>query len=525
MMYMPDAVTALIDLMAADPARLVHRNAFNVTAMNFTPEELAAEIRRHIPGFVIDYDVDPVRQAIADSWPNSMDDSAARAEWGWQPTYDLPAMVADMIAKLARQAEDRLRGERPVPTDRLHEALRREIAAIDERGSAERRETVITGVVPPAAGRGPRYLLTGEGDQPFLKMNSNNYLGMALREELRAAEERAVAAYGVGPGAVRFISGTYAPHVALEERLAAFHGREAAMLFSAAYMTIMGVLTPLVGGETAVISDELNHNCIINAMRLLAAEGQAGLPSPRPRRARRQARRRRPPPERGAPWWSPTGSSACAATTPPLPEIARVCRRHDAAFPENVVLVVDDSHGVGAFGATGRGTEEHTGAEPVDVLVATLGKALGVNGGYVVGGRDLVDYLRETAPMYIYSNPITPGEAAAALAAVDLLDSPRGLALLAHLREMTARFERGIVALGYETIPGPHPVVPLMVRDTPRTLALVRHLRAHGVLATGLNYPVVPRGDEEIRFQVSADHTAADIDQVLAALESFRGAA
>ncbi len=100
MMYMPDAVTALIDLMAADPARLTHRNAFNVTAMNFTPEELAAEIRRHIPGFTIDYDIDPVRQAIADSWPNSMDDSAARAEWGWKPTFDLPAMVADMIAKL-----------------------------------------------------------------------------------------------------------------------------------------------------------------------------------------------------------------------------------------------------------------------------------------------------------------------------------------------------------------------------------------------------------------------------------------
>ena len=100
MMYMPDAVTALIELMAAEPARLVHRNAFNVTAMNFTPEELAAEIRRHIPGFAIDYDVDPVRQAIADSWPNSMDDSAARAEWGWKPTYDLPAMVTDMIAKL-----------------------------------------------------------------------------------------------------------------------------------------------------------------------------------------------------------------------------------------------------------------------------------------------------------------------------------------------------------------------------------------------------------------------------------------
>ena len=103
MMYMPDAVTAILDLMEADPARLRHRNAFNVTAMSFTPDELAAEIRRHVPGFEIDYEVDPLRQAIADSWPDSMDDSAARAEWGWQPRYDLATMTADMIGTLRRK--------------------------------------------------------------------------------------------------------------------------------------------------------------------------------------------------------------------------------------------------------------------------------------------------------------------------------------------------------------------------------------------------------------------------------------
>ena len=103
MMYMPDAVAAILDLMDADPGRLRHRNAFNVTAMSFTPEELAAEIRRHVPGFEIDYEVDPLRQGIADSWPDSMDDSAARAEWGWQPRYDLAAMTADMIGTLRRK--------------------------------------------------------------------------------------------------------------------------------------------------------------------------------------------------------------------------------------------------------------------------------------------------------------------------------------------------------------------------------------------------------------------------------------
>jgi glycine C-acetyltransferase len=147
-----------------------------------------------------------------------------------------------------------------------------------------------------------------------------------------------------------------------------------------------------------------------------------------------------------------------------------------------------------------------------------------VNGGYAVADRVLVDYLRETSPFYVYSNPITPGEAAAALAAVELLDDETGRALLTHLRAMTRRLREGIESLGYETLPGEHPVVPLLVRDTGRTTALVQHLRENDILATGLAYPVVPRGEEEIRFQLSADHTAADVDQVLDALRGFRPA-
>ena len=207
----------------------------------------------------------------------------------------------------------------------------------------------------------------------------------------------------------------------------------------------------------------------------------------------------------------------------PLREIDALARKYDDAFAENVLLIVDDSHGVGAFGATGRGTEEFAGSPPVDLLVATLGKAFGVNGGYVTGSATVIEYLRETSPFYVYSNPITPGEAAAAKAAVDLLDSPAGEERLDHLRAMTEKFEAGLVALGFETIAGAHPVVPLMVRDTGKTARLVAHLKDRGILATGLNYPVVPRGDEEIRFQISADHTPADIDEALAALAEFSG--
>jgi glycine C-acetyltransferase len=200
--------------------------------------------------------------------------------------------------------------------------------------------------------------------------------------------------------------------------------------------------------------------------------------------------------------------------------MAEVVDRHDGEFEENVIMVVDDSQGVGAYGGRGRGTEEVTGGR-ADVLIGTLGKAFGVNGGYVAGSENMTRFLRERGPMYIYSNPITVGEAASASAALAIVDTAEGSALLAQLAAMTARFEDGLSERGLETIPGPHPVVPLMVRDTERTARLVSHLYDSGVLATGLNFPVVPRGDEEIRFQVNANHTKGDIDFVLEALDAF----
>jgi glycine C-acetyltransferase len=318
---------------------------------------------------------------------------------------------------------------------------------------------------------------------------------------------------------VRFISGTTAAHTDLERRLAQFHGREAAMLFSSAYATVMGVLPQLVTDGTAVLSDALNHNCIINAIALARpAEKRVyrhldmGDLEARLAEARLACTRA---------IIVTDGIFSMRGDHAPLKEIMALARRYDANFAENVIVVVDDSHGVGAFGATGRGTEEYAASEAPDVLVATLGKAFGVNGGYVAASETIIRYLRETSPFYIYSNPITPGEAAAALKAVELVDGPLGVSLLRHLRAMTQRFKAALVALGLETLPGEHPVVPLMLRDSARTSALVAHLRRAGILATGLNYPVVPKGEEEIRFQISADHTEADLDGVVDALRSF----
>jgi len=406
-----------------------------------------------------------------------------------------------------------------MPLHRLTEVLRDHVSDLEEKGTAKGAELVVTKVIPPSGHRGPRFHLAGEGEKEFLRMNSNSYLGMSLRPEVMKAEEEGTARYGAGPGAVRFISGTYDVHTELEGELAAFHGRESAMIFSSAYATIMGTISPLVTKETALISDALNHNCIINAVRLSRPKEKAIYPHLDMAALEKALIEFKGKVDRAL--VITDGIFSMRGDHAPMDEIMALARKHDDDYPENVVVIMDDSHGVGAFGKTGRGTEEYTSAPQIDVLVGTLGKAFGVNGGYVTSNAALIRFLRESAPFYIYSNPITPGEAKAAQASLQLLDSPRGRELLVHLRALTGRFEDGLGRLGMETIPGEHPIVPLMVRDTARTNALVEHLYSNGVLATGLAYPVVPRGDEEIRFQINADHTEQDVDRVLEILGNF----
>jgi len=405
-----------------------------------------------------------------------------------------------------------------MPLEKLEGSIKEALAGLEEKGDLKGKEKVISGVAGPQGGFGPRYFLEGEGEKGFLRMNSNSYLGLSLKDELVSAEEESSREFGAGPGAVRFISGTFAPHKGLEKRLASFHDREAAIIYSSAYAAVMGTLPRLITEETVVISDALNHNCIINAIRLarpalkkvyphLDMEGLEKNLSESRGKARRAI-------------VVTDGTFSMRGDHAPLDRMAEICRRHDSDFEEGVITVADDSHGVGAFGGKGRGTEEYSGGR-VDILIATLGKALGVNGGYVVSSRAVIDYLRETSPFYIYSNPITPSEAATAIKSLEILDSPEGLQLLERLRTLTSRLEDGLKKIGLETVPGSHPIVPLMIRDTAKTAKLVRYLFDCGVLATGLNFPVVPRGDEEIRLQVSADHTEKDIDYLLDILQGF----
>ncbi len=401
---------------------------------------------------------------------------------------------------------------------KIEPLIARKLTGLQDQGRAKGREKVIPGRSPARDGDGPRYHLQGFAAQSFLRMNSNSYLGLAGNPRLVAAETAAAEQFGVGPGAVRFISGTYQPHIDLERKLADFHQREAAMIFSAAYAAVMGVLPQFIDAETLVISDALNHNCIINAIRLSRPAAKAVYRHLNLQELENILKTQRGRVRRVC--LVTDGIFSMRGDHAPLQEIIAICKCHEDAFAEGIITIVDDSHGVGAFGETGRGTEEATGAR-ADILIATLGKAFGVNGGYVTANATVIDYLRETAPFYVYSNPITPGEAAAAREALTITDSEAGRQLLEKIRRLAGKLRNGLERLGLKTLPGEHPIVPILLGDTEKTSALAEHLFNRQILATGLNYPVVPKGEEEIRLQISAEQTEQDIDQLLQTLAEF----
>ncbi len=322
---------------------------------------------------------------------------------------------------------------------------------------------------------------------------------------------------------MRFIDGTFAPHARLEARIARFVDRPAARIFNSAYTTVLGLAITLAGPDTFWIGDALNHNCIIRAMRI------ANVPSTQ--RAIYQhndladlaAHLERVPDGTGRVIVIFDGIFSMRGDNAPVDEIAALVARHEHRFRDGVVTVMDDSHGIAAYGRTGRGTEEHCGAR-VDIFVGTFGKAFGVNGGFVAGSPELVEAVRQKADTYIYTNPLGAADAAAAAKAIDIADGAEGRARLANLQARTTQFRRGLESLGFESIPGPHPVVPLLVRDTGRVRTMVAGLFERGILAVGLTFPVVPKGDETIRFQINAAHTEADIDELLGALKDLKGA-
>ncbi len=406
-----------------------------------------------------------------------------------------------------------------MPLTRTEKWINKDLENRRKTGVLKGPECVITRIKPASGKKGPRYVLEGDGKE-YIKMNSNSYLGLSLNKEVIKSEEKNAEKFGAGPGAVRFINGTFKTHVELERKLAGFHKREAAMIFSSAYAANCGVTAPLISEDTAVLSDALNHNSIINAVKLS-----------RPKEKRIYAHLDMDGLEKHLKELRGTcrraviisdGVFSMRGDYPDMEKMVSIARRYDTDFEEGVLTIIDDSHGIGAYGKTGRGTCEVTGEYGVDIITSTLGKALGVNGGYVVSDSKVIEYLRETAPLYIYSNPITPAEAGAALKSLEILDSPKGRKMLSYLSGLTAYFKQGLMDLGYEIIDGRHPIVPLMVRDTHKTIRLTDYLRNKGILGVGLKYPVVPKGDECIRFQVSCSHTKHDINYVMNVLAEYK---
>jgi glycine C-acetyltransferase len=407
-----------------------------------------------------------------------------------------------------------------MPLDKLNPSLVADVARLEQEGRAKAPERVIVGYVPPAGDRGPRYRLRGS-DRTFIRMNSNSYLSLSHHPSLLRAADEAAHEFGAGPGAVRFIDGTAQPHVDLEARIAAFAGRPSARIFNSAYTTTLGLAITLAGPDTYWIGDALNHNCIIRAMRIANVPSAQRAIFAHNDVADLERHLAAVPSGMQRVVVIFDGIFSMRGDHAPLDRIERLVAAHQGRFRDGVVTVMDDSHGIAAYGATGRGTEEHCGAR-ADVFIGTLGKAFGVNGGFVAGSPELIEAVRQKADTYIYTNPLGAADCAAAIAAVGIADGDEGRRRLSDLAARTRQFRTGLERLGFESIPGPHPVVPLVVRDTDRVRTMVRGLFDRGILAVGLTFPVVPKGDETIRFQINAAHTEADIDEVLGALAAAR---
>jgi len=340
-----------------------------------------------------------------------------------------------------------------------------------------------------------------------LNFCANNYLGLSNHPRLVEAAQRALARYGFGMSSVRFICGTQDVHRELERRLASFLGTEDSILYSSCFDANAGLFEALLGPEDAVLSDALNHASIIDGIRLCRARrlryANGNMAELRARLEEAKDCRFRIIATDGV--FSMDGIVA---------KLEAIC---DLADQYRALVMVDDSHAVGVMGERGRGTHEHCGVMGrVDILTGTLGKALGgASGGYVASRREIVEWLRQRSRPYLFSNTLAPVIAATSLEVLDLLEESGELRV--KLRRNSARFREGMGKLGFELIPGHHPIIPVMLGDARLATGMAERLLAEGIYAIGFSHPVVPKGQARIRIQVSAAHQDGDIDRAVAA--------
>ena len=353
--------------------------------------------------------------------------------------------------------------------------------------------------------------LTLANGRELLNMCANNYLGLADHPEIIEAASKAMERYGFGLGSVRFICGTQELHKELECQVAGFTGMDDAILYSSCFDANGGLFETLLGPEDAIISDALNHASIIDGIRLCKAQRYRyanGDMEDLENKLKEAASARYK-------LIATDGVFSMDGTIAPLQEICDLAERYGA------LVMVDDSHAAGFMGANGRGSIEYRNVlGRVDIVTGTFGKALGgAGGGYTAGRKEIIELLRQRSRPYLFSNSLSPAVAGAALKALEIVK--REPQRRAHIAMLAARFRKGLEAAGFTLKPGEHPIIPVMIGDAGKAVAMAESLLEYGVYAIGFSFPVVPRNEARIRTQLSVAHTVEDIDF---AIEAFRKA-
>ena len=348
--------------------------------------------------------------------------------------------------------------------------------------------------------------------KPVLNLCANNYLGLAQHPAVSAAAKSALDEWGYGMASVRFICGTQNVHKQLEAKLSEFLGTEDTILYSSCFDANGGLFETLLGAEDAIISDELNHASIIDGVRLCKAQRF------RYSNNNMEDLERKLVETKGARFRliATDGVFSMDGYIANLPGICALADRYDA------LVIVDDSHAVGFMGKTGRGTPEyHQVIGRVDILTGTLGKALGgASGGYTSGRAEIIELLRQRSRPYLFSNTLAPAIAGATLKVLHLLSE--STELRDRLEANTAFFRSEMARLGFEIVPGTHPIAPIMIGDAALATRFADAMLARGVYVIGFSYPVVPKGKARIRAQISAAHSRPDLEKAIQAFATVK---
>ena len=378
--------------------------------------------------------------------------------------------------------------------------LTQEIDGLKEQGLYNRIRTI-------GSAQGARIIVDGKD---VLNFCSNNYLGLANHPKLVEAAKEATKKYGVGPAAVRSIAGTTDLHVQLEQRLAKFKGAEDVITFQSGFTANLGTISALVAKEDVIFSDRLNHASIIDGCRLSGAKivayehnDPASLEDAIKEHASNFRRA----------LIITDGVFSMDGDIAPLPALVEVAKKYDILF------MVDDAHGEGVLGKGGRGIVDHFGLHgAVDIEVGTMSKAFGVMGGIVAGDKRIIEWLRQRGRPFLFSSAVTAPDAAACLAAVDLLEESTDL--VDKLWDNAKYFKAEMKNLGFNTGVSETPITPVMLGEAPLAQQFSRELFESGVFAMSLGFPTVPQGKARIRVMISAAHSKDDLDKGLEAFKS-----